>query len=132
MNQTKDPILRRLIEKKKELLLLFLAKSQATTLNVVEKKFANLLEDREILLEDLKKNDEAINQRENELNCSGQEEEKELVEEIVYLIQAINGNDKITMEKLSIEKNKLGKELQKSKEKTQIVGYLKQGKQKRR
>lgn len=127
MDSSKDPILIRLMEKKKELLLLFLAKSRIMALQSINDDFENLLDDREDLIANLKKNDEAIEQRESSIKLSAKEQDKELYQEIIRLLLAIQDNDDTTFNKLDSEKGKIGKELRQFKQNSKLASYLKQG-----
>ncbi|PCI27930.1 MAG: hypothetical protein COB67_07495 [SAR324 cluster bacterium] len=126
MTQSSDLVLQELVWKKQELVRQLLLASQKYALPQQEAAAEEILKSRAELIPFLELNDRCIEQREGEIGCLAKIQEKELYQDINFMIQAIADNNQIGILLLEEEKKVLTLEKKQLERGNKVSGYLKQ------
>ena len=126
MSTKRDFVLKSLVEKKKELVQQLLRETQNYIIEQDENRSIRILDSRNQIVENLKRNDRCIVTREQEIGRIAKIEESELYEDIRFLVQTISENNEATLGRMELERQALDLEKKKLEQGNKVSGYLQQ------
>ena len=122
--QKSDSVIKTLVTKKLELLKSLLVESQHFVAVEQDSEQIYRLKKRAIVFTDLKKTDDRIAQREKTIGISAHAQEEEIFKKIKYLIQSIQNNNTVSLNRLALENQKLKHEKSQLEKSNKLSGYI--------
>ncbi|MGK0288841.1 MAG: hypothetical protein ACI86H_000262 [bacterium] len=125
MQQVQDFILAQLGEKKRKILQSILIKARQLALSPIDTEQERLLNERDLLFEQLKKTDDAIDIQEAQKDYTLSQIKPEIYQKITFLLESIVNNDQQVISCWEDQKTKLSQEKNNLTKTRKFSGYLK-------